>query len=54
MTTGEFRQGVPQTAAILVRNACLRFLHPRFVVECAEDPEPTADQMVDFCLAALA
>jgi hypothetical protein len=31
----------------------MRFWHPRLMVECAEDPEPTLDQMVDFCLASL-
>jgi AcrR family transcriptional regulator len=43
-----------ELAAILVRSACLRFCHPRLMVECAQDPEPTIDQMIDFCLAALA
>jgi AcrR family transcriptional regulator len=40
-------------AAMLVRSACLRFCHPRLMVECAQDPEPTIDQMVDFCLAGI-
>ena len=31
----------------------MKFYHPRIMVECAQDPEPTVDQMVDFCLAAL-
>jgi AcrR family transcriptional regulator len=54
MSAGEFRQGCAKTAAVLVRNACLRFFHPKFVMECAQTSEPTVDQMVDFCLAALA
>jgi hypothetical protein len=54
MSAGEFRQGCAKTAAGLVRNACLRFFHPRFVMERAQAPEPTVNQMVDFCLAALA
>ena len=41
-------------AAILVRGACMQFYHPRLMVECGQNPEPTLDQMVDFCLAALA
>jgi AcrR family transcriptional regulator len=41
-------------AALLVRSACLRFYHPRILVEYSEEPEPTLDQMIEFCLAALA
>ncbi|SFK91542.1 TetR/AcrR family transcriptional regulator [Methylocapsa palsarum] len=54
MAAGEFREGDSDLAAILVRSACIRFFHPRLVVEYAQDPEPTVDQMVDLCLAALA
>jgi AcrR family transcriptional regulator len=50
---GEFHVEDSEFAAILVRSACLRFCHPRLMVECAQDPEPTIDQMVDFCLVAL-
>jgi len=50
---GEFVVGDCELAAILVRSACMRFWHPRLMVECAEDPEPTLDQMVDFCLGSL-
>jgi len=53
MAAREFRDGDAELAAILVRSACIRFCHPRLMVECAQDPEPTIDQMVDFCLAAL-
>jgi AcrR family transcriptional regulator len=53
MTEGEFRTGDPELSAILVYSACIRFCHPRLMVECAQDPEPTIDQMVDFCLTAL-
>jgi len=53
MTANEFRAGDSDLAAILVRSACIRFCHPRLMVECAQEPEPTIDQMVDFCLAAL-
>jgi AcrR family transcriptional regulator len=50
----EFHVEDCELAAILVRSACIRFCHPRLMVECAQDPEPTIDQMVDFCLTALA
>lgn len=51
--SGEFASGDPLLAARLVHVACIRFFHPRLMVECADRPEPTSAQMVDFCLAAL-
>jgi AcrR family transcriptional regulator len=51
---GDFHVEDCDLAAMLVRSACLRFCHPRLMVECAQDPEPTLDQMIDFCLVALA
>ena len=54
MAAGEFRAGDAELTATLVRSACIHFCHPRLMVECGQDPEPTADQMIDFCLAALA
>jgi AcrR family transcriptional regulator len=51
---GEFHAKDSDLAAILLRSACMRFCHPRLLVECAQDTEPTVDQMVDFCIAALA
>ncbi|MDI9847839.1 TetR/AcrR family transcriptional regulator [Rhodoblastus sp. 17X3] len=53
MRTGEFAPGDPELATRLVHTACVRFCHPRLMVECADDPVPSIDQMVDFCLAAL-
>ena len=50
---GLFRRADYDLAAMIVRNACMRFCHPRVMVECAEQPEPTLDQVVDFCIAAL-
>ena len=50
---GEFHVEDCDLAAMLVRSACLRFCHPRLMVECAQDREPTSDQMVDFCLAGI-
>ena len=51
---GEFAVDDCQLAAILVHGACVRFWHPRLMMEWSEGPKPTLDQMVDFCLAALA
>lgn len=51
---GEFHAEDCELAAILVRSACIRFCHPRLMVERARDPEPAIDQMIDFCLSALA
>jgi AcrR family transcriptional regulator len=51
---GEFHVEDYKREAILVRSACVQFCHPWFTVDCAEAPEPTIDQMIDFCLAALA
>lgn len=53
MEAGEFRRGDARLAAKLVCGACIRYCHPRLMVEFADYPEPTCDQMVDFCLAAL-
>jgi len=50
---GAFQVGDCGLAAILVRSACLKFCHPRVMVEYAEEPEPALDQMIDFCVAAL-
>ncbi|MCI0465653.1 MAG: TetR family transcriptional regulator [Beijerinckiaceae bacterium] len=54
IAAGEFRQGDAALAARLVSTACIRFCHPRLVVEYDQRPEPTLEQMIEFCLAALA
>jgi AcrR family transcriptional regulator len=54
IASGDFKIGDADLGSILVFSACIRFIHPRLMAECAQDPEPTIDQMVDFCLAALA
>ena len=54
MASGEFPPGDAALAARLVNTACLRFSHPRLIVEFEQDTEPTLDQMIGFCLAALA
>ncbi|WP_457798558.1 TetR/AcrR family transcriptional regulator [Methylocystis sp. S23] len=53
MESGEFAKGDAQLAAKLVHTALIRFFHPRLMVDCADRPEPTSAQMIDFCLAAL-
>jgi AcrR family transcriptional regulator len=54
MAAGEFAAADVELAARLVHVACVRYCHPRLMVECADRPQPSASQMVDFCLAALA
>ncbi len=53
MTAGEFAKGDAALCARLVHTACVRYCHPRLMVECADQPEPTSAQMIEFCLAAL-
>jgi AcrR family transcriptional regulator len=53
MASGEFAKGDPRRAAKLVHTACIRFCHPRLMVECGDRPEPTSEEMIAFCLAAL-
>jgi len=50
---GAFQVPDANLAAILVRTTCLRFFHPRMMMEYWRDPEPTVDQIIDFCLTAL-
>jgi AcrR family transcriptional regulator len=51
MAAGEFRAGDAKLASVVFRSICLKFCNPR---QMAEDLQPTVDQIVDFCLAALA
>lgn len=53
MRNGEFAPGDAARAAALVNIACVRYCHPRLIVECADRPEPSSAHMIDFCLAAL-
>jgi hypothetical protein len=53
MASGEFPLGDATLAARLVNTACIRFSHPRLIVEFEQVPEPTLDQMIGFCLTAL-
>src|ERR1700730_2606654 len=51
---GEFRPSDASLAARLVNTACIRFCDPRLVEDDDQKPEPTLDQMIDFCVSALA
>jgi AcrR family transcriptional regulator len=53
MASGEFPAGDSALASRLVNTACIRFCHPRLIVEYEQEPEPTLDQMIGFCLAAI-
>jgi len=53
MADGEFAPGDATAAAGFVATACMRFWHPRLMVECADKPSPTSAAMVAFCLRAL-
>ncbi len=51
---GAFAVGDCERAATIMRSASIRFWHPHHLAEGAQEPEPTLDDMVDFCLAAFA
>jgi AcrR family transcriptional regulator len=51
---GEFRPCDASLAALLVNTACIRFCDPRLVEDDDQKQEPTLDQMIDFCVFALA
>lgn len=53
MESGELRRGDARLAARLVHTACIRYCHPRLQVECADQPGPSREEMVEFCLTAL-
>ena len=53
MASGEFSTGDARLAARLVNTACIRFRDPRLIVEYKQEPEPTLDQMISFCLTAI-
>jgi AcrR family transcriptional regulator len=53
MASGEFPAGDAALASRLVNTACIRFCHPRLIVEYDQEHEPTLDQMIGFCLAAI-
>ncbi len=51
--SGEFCATNAKDAALLVHAACIRYCHPRLMIECADRPEPTSRQMMAFLLKAL-
>ena len=53
MASDEFQRGDATLASRLVNTACVRFSHPRLIEEFEQEPEPTSDQIIGFCLTAL-
>ena len=53
MEQGEFAFSDSMLAASLINTICIRFCHPRLIVEYENDTEPSLDQMIIFCLAGL-
>jgi AcrR family transcriptional regulator len=53
MSRGEFRDGDARRAASCVLAAMIRYLHPVLTAGCGTVSQPTADDMVEFCLAGL-
>jgi hypothetical protein len=42
-----------ELAAVCTCTSMVRFFHPQLIAQCADKPEPTIDQMVDFVIAGL-
>ena len=53
VASGEFRATDVNVAANCACAAMVRFFHPQLIADCADKPEPTLDQMIDFVIAAL-
>ncbi len=53
VASGEFRVADVNVAANCTCAAMVRFFHPQLIADCADKPEPTLDQMIDFTIAAL-
>ncbi|KAA2238296.1 TetR/AcrR family transcriptional regulator [Salinarimonas soli] len=53
IASGEFAVRDARLGSRCAQLALLRFFHPRMLVECAGEPEPTLDQQIDFVLRAL-
>jgi AcrR family transcriptional regulator len=51
--SGEFRVADVNVAANCTCAAMVRFFHPQLIADCADKPEPTLDQMIDFAITAL-
>lgn len=52
--SGEFYAPDVPLAAMCVCTAMIRYFHPQMIVEAAQKPGPTIEQMIDFVLAGLA
>ena len=52
--SGEFYAPDVPKAAKCVCTSMMRFFHPQMIAQCADKPEPTIDQMIDFVLGGLA
>jgi len=53
VASGEFRVADVNVAANCTCAAMVRFFHPQLIADCADKPEPTLDQMIDFVVGAL-
>jgi AcrR family transcriptional regulator len=53
VASGEFHVADVNTAANCTCAAMVRFFHPQLIAECADKPDPTLDQMIDFVIAGL-
>src|SRR5215831_6848657 len=53
VASGEFDAPDVPLAADCACTAMVRFFHPQLIVQCADKPSPTLDQMIGFVIAAL-
>jgi AcrR family transcriptional regulator len=53
VAVGEFNAPDVALAALCTCTAMVRFFHPQLIAQCADKPDPTLDQMIDFVLAGL-
>ena len=53
VAAGEFDVADPVTAARCVHTAFVRFCHPALIVQCADEPGPTVEELVAFLLRGL-
>lgn len=53
VAAGEFKVPNVELAALCACTAMCRFFHPQLIAQCADKPEPTIDQMIDFVIAGL-
>lgn len=53
VASGEFKVPDVELAALCTCTSMCRFFHPQLIAQCADKPEPTIDQMIDFAIAGL-